>query len=171
MKIKKNGKVIKLTESDLKKIVKKVLVTEAPMVADSIGVMPEKTKLGYFNGKQYYPTSNITLEPGDKLEMVFLIPSSAAPKSPLRIHNASITGGKFKPFTTVTGTGDGVTGKKFDIKTPSFVYLRAAFDNPADVVGKKLNMKVTGNFEGGKTISVPVTIPSDINVIDGSEKS
>ena len=31
MKIRKNGDVITLTENDLKKIVKKVLVTEAPM--------------------------------------------------------------------------------------------------------------------------------------------
>jgi len=36
MKIKKNGKVIKLTESDLKKIVKKVLVTEAMAAEDQI---------------------------------------------------------------------------------------------------------------------------------------
>tara|TARA_B100001769_G_C21947053_1_gene509992 strand:+ start:312 stop:827 length:516 start_codon:yes stop_codon:yes gene_type:complete len=171
MKIKKNGKVIKLTESDLKKIVKKVLVTEAATAVPSIGVMPEKTQLGYFNGKNFRPSSNITLEPGDKLKMVFLIPSTAAPKTPVRIHNGSISGGKFETFPQVTGTGGGTTGKQYDIKAPSFIYLRASFDNPADVIGKKLNMKVTGNFEGGQDISVPVTVPSNINVIQGSEKS
>ena len=54
MKIRKNGDVITLTENDLKKIVKKVLVMEAPMREEQITLseMPKNDDVG--NRHDYY---------------------------------------------------------------------------------------------------------------------
>ena len=53
MKIRKNGDVITLTENDLKKIVKKVLVTEAPMSDDSITIDSKSQSSDVGLGKQW----------------------------------------------------------------------------------------------------------------------
>tara|TARA_B100000575_G_C23076908_1_gene620340 strand:- start:704 stop:1255 length:552 start_codon:yes stop_codon:yes gene_type:complete len=55
MKIKKNGKVVRLTESDLKKIVEKVLVTEEAMADTNLRDIKAWTKPGLRGGMSYAP--------------------------------------------------------------------------------------------------------------------
>lgn len=174
MKIKKNGKVIKLTESDLKKIVKKVLVTEAVAAAPNIGLQPNDAKVMYFDGKRYDTSGNLTLEPGDTFKMAIMIPSSSPAGSPVAINKATISGGKVASKPQKTGDANDGAARRAGIDTPSFVFLRAEFDDLASVAkmkGKDATLSLTGNFEGGANVSVPVAIPSEMNVIQGSAKS
>tara|TARA_B100001287_G_C22672072_1_gene525760 strand:+ start:157 stop:684 length:528 start_codon:yes stop_codon:yes gene_type:complete len=175
MKIKKNGKVIKLTESDLKKIVKKVLVTEAVAAAPNIALKSNDAKIMYFNGRKFSTSGNLTLEPGDTFKMAIMIPSSSSPGSPVAINKAAISGGKITNTPQKTAnTSEATHAKKAGVDTPSFVFLRAEFDDLASVAkmkGKDATLSLTGNFEGGPNVSVPVAIPSEMNVIQGSAKS
>lgn len=175
MKIKKNGKVIKLTESDLKKIVKKVLVTEAVAAAPNIAIQPEDVKLGYYNGKSVTPSGNITLNPGDVFKVHAFIPSSNPPGSIIDVQSSSLSlDGKVVSVGKTTGQGDSSGAKKMGIDTPSFVFARLEFTDLSQVAkykGKRVVLKLTGNFEGGQTVSVPILIPSEMNVIQGGEKS
>ena len=175
MKIRKNGKVISLTESDLKRIVKKAMLSEAVAAAPNIAVDPDNAKFGYFNGKSYTPSGNITLEPEDKLQMFVFIPSSAPKGSIVTVRNSSIGGGgTVKSVAPTTTDGESAGAKRFGIESPSFVFVKLEFDSLESVAkskGTKLPLKLTGNFEGGKDITIPVTIPTEMNVIQGGAKS
>jgi len=60
MKIKKNGKVFRLTESDLKKIVKKVLVTEEAMADTNLRGVQLKFAASLPGNHSYQPNEKVT---------------------------------------------------------------------------------------------------------------
>lgn len=176
MKIKKNGQVIRLTESDLKKIVKRVLVTEAVAATSNISVDPASTVVGYFDEDGKITDGNMTLNPEDPFRFIALIPSESAPGSKLDIYDIKMPAGgvsKNKPVATGNTEKSGMS-RKLGIKTPSFVALRGEIKNInalENLIGKKVTMQVTGNFEGSPKINVPIAIPSSLNIIGGSNKS
>lgn len=176
MKIKKNGQVIRLTESDLKKIVKRVLVTEAVAATSNISVDPAATVVGYYDEDGKITDGNMTLNPEDPFRFIALIPSESAPGSKLDIYDIKMPAGgvsKNKPVATGNTEKSGMS-RKLGIKTPSFVALRGEIKNInalENLIGKKVTMQVTGNFEGSPKINVPIAIPSSLNIIGGSNKS
>ena len=80
MKIKKNGKVINLTESDLKRIVKRVLNEEA-MADDNLAGVAVSSNAALPGNKSY--------QPGDRVEGTFML------KAPANSRNAEQSGGKW----------------------------------------------------------------------------
>ncbi len=174
MKIKKNGKVINLTESDVKRIVKRVL-NEGVEGSDNITIYPEKAAFAYNYGKGFTPNKNITVNQGDTLKVMVLIPSDAPKGSivsvtkPESIYTSSI---KVQP-TTMDGQSSGAkkyVGEGYN----SLVRVTVEYDDLKllkSIIGKTMKLRLNGgNFTGGDKI-VELEIPKEMNVVNGSSKS
>jgi hypothetical protein len=173
MKIRKNGKVINLTESDVKRIVKRTL-NEAVTGANNINVYPEKAVFGYDHGDGMRKNKDITVNPGDTLRIAVFIPSDAPPKTPVSILNPSVDAGTVSHVSKHTVDGKTSSMKNYGIDSPSVVRAMVSFDDLKKLkalIGSNLVLKLGGsNFNGGDA-SVKVPIPSGMNVVTGSAKS
>ena len=174
MKIKKNGKVINLTESDVKRIVKRVL-NESAQGSDNITVYPEKAGFGYNHGNGLSPDSNFKVNPGDRLDISVFIPSDAPKGSIVDISNPSVSAGKVIKVSKITLDGTSSGAKKYGVGGfNSMVRVIVGFDDLEklkSLKGKDVMLKLGGsNFTGGDK-TVKIKIPSEMNVVTGSPKS
>lgn len=174
MKIKKNGKVINLTESDVKRIVKRVL-NEAVTGADNITVYPEKAGFGYNHGTGMSPNTNFKVNPGDRLDISVFIPSDAPKGSVVDITSPSVSTGKVLKVGKFTLDGSSAGAKNYGVEGfNSLVRVNVGFDDLERLKalkGKDVMLKLGGsNFTGGDK-TVKIRIPSEMNVVTGSPKS
>ncbi len=174
MKIKKNGKVINLSESDVKRIVKRVL-SEAPQGSNNITVYPEKAGFGYNHGNGMSPSRDFKVNPGDRLDISVFIPSDAPKGSIVDISNPSVSAGKVIKVQPSTLDGNSSGAKKYGVGGfNSMVRVIVGFDDLKklkSLKGKDVMLKLGGaNFTGGDK-TVKIQIPNEMNVVTGSSKS
>lgn len=174
MKIKKNGKVINLTESDVKRIVKRTL-NEGVEGSNNITIYPEKVAFGYDYGKGFSPNKNITVNQGDTLKVMVLIPSDAPKGSIVSVtkpETAYASSIKVGPMT-IEGQSSGAK-KYLGEGYNSVVKVIVEYDDLETlkkIIGSRKALKLNGsNFTGGDK-TVPIEIPKEMNVVTGSSKS
>ena len=181
MKIKKNGKVIKLTESDLKKIVKKVLVSEA--VASDDNLTGVKVK---YNGSL---RGNKTYKPNEEVQGHFVLQAAPSYKTaipsgsrwerglPLNVYGMTYNGVKCG-FTETDKQIKGFIGKTKQVEwkvpfkmtvTPEVVKaLEGAKDKTRIELGK---IKLNANISGFNQMIVLSAFPTTTNINAGASAS
>lgn len=174
MKIRKNGKVINLSESDVKRIVKRVL-SESVQGSDNITVYPDKAGFGYNHGNGMSPSRDFKLNAGDRLDISVFIPSDAPKGSIVDISNPSASAGKVLKIYPTTMDGQSSGAKKYvGDGFNSMIRVIVGFDDLEklkSLKGKDVMLKLGGsNFTGGDK-TVKIKIPSEMNVVTGSPKS
>jgi hypothetical protein len=181
MKIKKNGKVIKLTESDLKKIVKKVLLSEAVTSDDNLRGVKVKYPATLRGNKTYKPNEEVqghfVLQAAPSYSTAIPSGSKWEKGLPLKVYSMTYNGVKCD-FTETAKEIKGFMGKTKQVEwkvpfkmtvTPEVVKaLEGAKDKNRIELGKiKLNANISG-FNEMITLSA---FPTQTNINAGASAS